>query len=110
MNDLRPVRPAHCCRLGLTYHTANCNEPDDNLGRLPELFYVLPLPPIHFQGLQKLERDVHVEYSRDPHRAKEAHEDGLTYVLDLVDELLHAEDDRGASEEQNEYAQGDESV
>jgi hypothetical protein len=48
---------------------------------------ILSLDAINRDSFEKLESDVEIEYSRDADWTKETHENCLSLLLDLVDEL-----------------------
>lgn len=60
--------------------------------------------------IQKLRSNIQIEDRADTNGAKEADIDSLSGFFNLVDFLVHGENDWGATEEQDEDSEGDETV
>jgi hypothetical protein len=71
----------------LTYNAADGEEPDNNGDDFAQLFGIFPLDTINGNPFKELETDVEIEYSRYADGTKEANENCLSLLFDLVDEL-----------------------
>lgn len=82
-----------------TYNTGDSTEPDDNLDCFAQFLDIASRNTVLVTQMpfDKLQAQKQVEDSGDTNRPKEAHENGLSDLFNLMDPLVHAKDPRHTS-------------
>ncbi len=75
---------------GMTYNAANGKEPNNDIDHFTQSFGIFSLDSIDRYIVKKVDSDIQVEHCRNPDWPEEAHEDGLPFFLDLMNELVHS--------------------
>ena len=97
MNNLSGVSLQQVCGSWTTYDAANCQEPYNDCQYFTQSTGIFSLHAIDSNRFEEFEADIQVEYCRYTDRSEETHENGLSFLLDLVNKLVHGEDDRETS-------------
>lgn len=89
-----------------TYDTTDNQEPDHDINCFSNFDRILAGFAIneHILG-QELSANAEIENSSDSHRPEESNEGCLRELVDLVDSLMHCENDRQSTKKQNQDPQ-----
>jgi len=95
---------------GDAYDAADGEEPDDDCDYLGQMLGVGALVTVNGHLVQVVYCDVQVEDRADTDRPEEADEQSLADLLNLVDLLVHREDDWEAPKQEDKDAEEDQTV
>lgn len=93
-----------------TYNAANCQEPNHDEHDLRQPFCIISDHTISLDATEELAADVQIEYCTNTDGAKKADNESLTWFLDLMNLLVHGENNRKSTQKQNQYTQWDEPI
>ena len=111
MYDLRSKSIRQSQDLGnSTYYTAYGEEPDNDINDLLQMCSIVPGFPIHCNRAESLLGDIQIEDSAHSNRAEETNEQSLLLLLDLWNLPMHGVDYGQTSDQEDENAQGDQSI
>jgi hypothetical protein len=86
----------------MTYDTTNAEEPNDDVHDLHEVCSIRSYFTIYLDVPQKVQANVEIEDGADSNGPKEAYIQCLPLLVNLMYVLVHGEDDRWSTEQENQ--------